>query len=105
MHTSLALAAVDSVLTDGQRGDTPLHSAGYNSDNQCEVAQILIAAGADLNFKNEVTVPCMPLTAADSVLTDGQGAGGIGPRRTPLALAEYFDQEHLVELLEAAGAR
>ena len=46
-------AAADSVsLLDGQRGDTPLHEAVFC--NHCEVAKILIAAGADLNVKNMV---------------------------------------------------
>ena len=52
-------AAADSVsLLDGQRGQTPLHKAA--GCNQCEVAQILIAAGADLDAKTKVIVPCIP---------------------------------------------
>ena len=47
------LAAADSVLTDGQGGWTPLY---YAAEQSCEVAEILIAAGADLNAKGEVTV-------------------------------------------------
>ena len=87
------------MLTDGQYaiGETPLHSAARY--NRCEVAQILIAAGADLNAKTKVMVPCMPLAVADNVLTDGQ----IG--WTPLGLAKKIKSQEMVKLLEAAGAR
>ena len=44
------LAAANSVRVDGQNGRTPLHWAAVN--NQCQVAEILIAAGADLNAKS-----------------------------------------------------
>ena len=49
-----SLAAVDSVLVDGQDGGTPLHEAAYS--NRCEVAEILITAGANVNAKNKVTI-------------------------------------------------
>ena len=50
-----ALADADSVLMDGQDdGRTPLGRAAYS--NQCEVAEVLIAAGADLNAKDKVKV-------------------------------------------------
>ena len=40
------------MLVDGQHEMTPLHvTAEYN---QCEVAEILITAGADLNAKSNV---------------------------------------------------
>ena len=47
-------AAVDSVLVDGQIGRTPLHKAA--STDRCEMAKVLIAAGADLNAKDQVRV-------------------------------------------------
>ena len=49
---AVPLAAADSVLLDGQNGRAPLHFAA--SSNHCQVAEILIAAGADLNAKDEV---------------------------------------------------
>ena len=40
----------------GQSGDTPLHlAAAYD---HCKTAEILIAAGADLDAQNMVTAPC-----------------------------------------------
>ena len=63
------------------------------------MAQILIAAGADLNAKDKVTVLCMPLAAADSVLVDGQS------RYVPLDWAKRHKLQEMVKLLEAAGAR
>ena len=53
------------MLVDVQRQRTPLREAAQH--NHCEVAKILIAAGADPNAKDHVTIPCMPLAAADSV--------------------------------------
>ena len=44
------------MLVDGQLGVTPLHLAA--SYSQVEVAEILIAAGADMDAKNIVTAPC-----------------------------------------------
>lgn len=98
----MPLAATDSVLTDGQHGETPLHSACYKTDNCCELAEILIAAGADVNAKAKVTVPCMPLIAADKVLVDGQGTTG---DETPLDRAKHYKLQDMTKLLEAAGAR
>ena len=87
------LAAADSVLVDGQNGNTPLHRAA--SSNQCEVAKVLIAAGADLNAKNKVDSP-VPLAAADSVLVDGQNGN------TPPDRAKGSQAWNMVKLLEAA---
>jgi hypothetical protein len=47
-------AAVDSVWVGGQDGRTPLYEAAYS--NRCEVAEILITAGANVNAKNKVTI-------------------------------------------------
>ena len=67
------LAAADIVLVDGQDGTTSLR--GAVSNNHCEVAQILIAAKADVNDTNNVTpLPwARTLAATDMVLVDGQG--------------------------------
>ena len=85
------------MLLDGQFYNTPLHFAAQR--NQCEVAKILIAAGADLDAKAAVTVLAAPLAAANSVLLGGQGGW------TPLFMAKYYKSQDIVKLLEAAGAR
>ena len=62
------------------------------------MAEILITAGADLNAKNQVTVPGAPPAAANSVLVDGQFG------ETPLYQAKNFKHQAMIKLLEAAGA-
>ena len=91
----LSLQLIVSLL-DGQGGNTPLHRAALG--NHCEVARILIAAGADLNAKNQVTVPGAPLAAADSVLVDGQDGN------TPLHEAARWNHYQVAQILIAAGA-
>merc|ERR1712086_105064 len=44
----------DRVNAKDNTGHTPLHNAAFR--NHCQVAEILIAAGADLNARNQVTV-------------------------------------------------
>ena len=59
------------MLVGGQKGQTSLHKAA--SSNQCKVAEILVAAGADLNAEEIVAVrTSCSLVAADSVLVGGQ---------------------------------
>ena len=94
------------MLVGGQHGNTPLHHAAGNK--KCQVVEILIAAGAEMNAKNNVRlteiVPGAPLVAAaDSVLLGGQND------RTPLhraaSAAKQNNSQDMVKLLEAAGAR
>ena len=71
--------------------------------NQCEVAEVLISSGADLNAKDKVTVP---LAAAESVLTDGQDPNNTWQDgQTPLDLAKTWKSQEMIKLLEAAAAR
>merc|ERR1711935_688363 len=67
----------DRVNAKDYNEDTPLHYAAMF--NHCQVAEILIAAGADLNALTE-------------------------SGRTPLDRAKYNKHEYMVKLLEAAGA-
>ena len=98
---SCSLAAADGVLVGGQKGQTSLHKAA--SSNQCKVAEILVAAGADLNAEEIVAVrTSCSLVAVDSVLVGGQDGQPLctGPNWAP-----YRKHQDMVKLLEAAGAR
>ena len=57
----------------------------------------------NLNAKDTVTVPSVPLTVVDSLLTDGQGT--VHPPRTPLDWAKCNNDQEMIKLLEAAAAR
>ena len=50
------------MLVDGQEMKTPLHKAA--NKNNVEMAQLLLAAGADVNAKNKVTSLSHPGKAA-----------------------------------------
>merc|ERR1712028_188880 len=67
----------DRVNAKNRDGRTPLHLVAYT--NQCEVAKVLIAAGADLKAKNDLGY-------------------------TPLHYAVFGNQCKVAEILIAAGA-
>ena len=75
---------------------TPLHMAA--SYNQCKVAEILIAAKADLQAKGTVIAPRAPRTAADHVLVGEQNRG------SPLCRAAYSGKCEVARILIAAKA-
>ena len=75
---------------------TPLHMAA--TYNQCKVAEILIAAKADLQAKGTVIAPCAPRTAADRVLV-GEQYGA-----SPLCRAAYNGKCEVARILIAAKA-
>ena len=76
---------------------TPLHMAA--TYNQCKVAEILIAAKARLQARDDVIAPCAPRTAADRVLVGEQHGRG-----SPLCRAATNGNCEVARILIAAKA-
>ena len=88
--------ALLTVLLDGQRGFSPLHSAACY--NQCQVADALLAAGADVNAKSNVTISCACWLLLIVLLDAQEGC-------TPLRIAAQNVQCQVAEVLLAAGRK